>query len=238
MKLFFDTEFSGLRKDTELLSIGIVSDTGEAFYAEITDYDHYLGFDSTELETMNLSVEENIHYMSNDKSFLNAKWIHDNVIKKFFLDKPESTNYLRFEEFFGKEKFTTKRGTKAEVSIALCDWLKKLSKKSSLLTFVSDVSHYDFVLLIDLIITDNGAAATALDLPDYICPACYDINQLIMEKHNCSMHKAFDMSREEIAMHRDLSRKYCEIIKDDSLKHNALFDTIVIQCIYEKFSMQ
>jgi hypothetical protein len=39
-------------------------------------------------------------------------------------------------------------------------------------------------------------------------------------------------------MHRDLSRKYREIIKDDSLKHNALFDAIVIQCIYEKFSMQ
>lgn len=36
---FFDTEFTGLRKDTTLISIGIVSDTGDRFYAELTDYD-------------------------------------------------------------------------------------------------------------------------------------------------------------------------------------------------------
>ena len=35
---FFDTEFTGLRKDTTLISIGIVSDTGDRFYAELTDY--------------------------------------------------------------------------------------------------------------------------------------------------------------------------------------------------------
>lgn len=38
-KIFFDTEFTGLRKDTTLISIGIVSDTGDRFYAELTDYD-------------------------------------------------------------------------------------------------------------------------------------------------------------------------------------------------------
>lgn len=32
---FFDTEFTGLRKDTTLISIGIVSDTGDRFYAEL-----------------------------------------------------------------------------------------------------------------------------------------------------------------------------------------------------------
>ena len=35
---FFDTEFTGLRKDTTLISIGIVSATGDRFYAELTDY--------------------------------------------------------------------------------------------------------------------------------------------------------------------------------------------------------
>lgn len=37
-KLYFDTEFSGLYKNTELISIGIISDDGRAFYGEITDF--------------------------------------------------------------------------------------------------------------------------------------------------------------------------------------------------------
>lgn len=234
MKLFFDTEFSGLRKDTELLSIGIIAESGEAFYAEITDYDPRLGAD---IEFDNyMSAEEIYKLCETSKTFSNAKWIQENVISKFFLNNPEGPQYATFESFFSKDKFTTIRSSKFDVGWTLYKWLEMLSKKSTLLTFVSDVSHYDFVLLIDLLV--NVLGKTALDLPKYICPACYDINQLIMEKHNCSMHKAFDMNREEIAMHRDLSRKYHEIIKDDSLKHNALFDAIVIQCIYEKFSMQ
>ena len=38
-KLFFDTEFTGLHQNTTLISIGIVSESGETFYAELTDYD-------------------------------------------------------------------------------------------------------------------------------------------------------------------------------------------------------
>ena len=38
-KLFLDTEFTGLHKDTTLLSIGLISECGKMFYAELTDYD-------------------------------------------------------------------------------------------------------------------------------------------------------------------------------------------------------
>lgn len=37
-KLFFDTEFTGLHQATTLVSIGIISDSGKTFYAELTDY--------------------------------------------------------------------------------------------------------------------------------------------------------------------------------------------------------
>jgi hypothetical protein len=39
MKLFFDTEFTGLHQNTTLISLGIISETGRSFYAEFTDYD-------------------------------------------------------------------------------------------------------------------------------------------------------------------------------------------------------
>lgn len=38
MNLYFDTEFTGLHKRTTLISIGIVSESGEKFYAENSNY--------------------------------------------------------------------------------------------------------------------------------------------------------------------------------------------------------
>lgn len=39
VKIFLDTEFTGLHQHTSLISIALVADTGEEFYAEFTDYD-------------------------------------------------------------------------------------------------------------------------------------------------------------------------------------------------------
>ena len=38
-KLYFDTEFTGLHQKTTLISIGIISECGKTFYAELYDYD-------------------------------------------------------------------------------------------------------------------------------------------------------------------------------------------------------
>lgn len=37
MKIFFDTEFTGLHKDTTLISLGMISEDGRRFYAEFND---------------------------------------------------------------------------------------------------------------------------------------------------------------------------------------------------------
>jgi len=39
-KVFFDTEFTGLHQKTTLISIGLVADSGETFYAEFNDFDN------------------------------------------------------------------------------------------------------------------------------------------------------------------------------------------------------
>lgn len=39
MKLFLDTEFTGLHQNTTLISIALIAETGEKFYAELADYD-------------------------------------------------------------------------------------------------------------------------------------------------------------------------------------------------------
>jgi hypothetical protein len=39
MKIFFDTEFTGLHKNTSLISIGLIAEDGKTFYAENAEYD-------------------------------------------------------------------------------------------------------------------------------------------------------------------------------------------------------
>ena len=38
-KVYFDTEFTGLHQKTTLVSIGLISECGKRFYAELMDYD-------------------------------------------------------------------------------------------------------------------------------------------------------------------------------------------------------
>ena len=63
MKIFFDTEFTGLHKNTTLISIGMVDENGRTFYAEFSDY-----------------------YESQCD-----KWIHENVIKHLKWSKEGTT---------------------------------------------------------------------------------------------------------------------------------------------------
>ncbi len=39
MKIFFDTEFTGLHQGTTLISIGMITEDGRELYCELNDYD-------------------------------------------------------------------------------------------------------------------------------------------------------------------------------------------------------
>jgi len=178
MKIFFDTEFTGLHKDTTLISIGLIAKNGDTFYAELTDYDK--------------------------KQVDN--WIQENVIN----------NLTRSIGELHRTADNIAYGNKKQVRNALVNWLDSFKT----IEWVSDVCHYDFVLLIDL------AYGHALEMPyGKHCSACHDINQDIAEYFGISEIEAFDKSREEIL---ELFN-----VKIDGNKHNSLYDAKVIKAIYE-----
>lgn len=176
MKVFFDTEFTGLHKNTTLISIGCVDEVGRTFYAELNDY---------------------------DKSQCDD-WIQRNVIQNLINDSNKISTK-------GNDWFVI--GDKEYVAVAFSNWLKPYNN----VQFVSDVCHYDMVLLIDLF-------GTAFDLPKGVSASCHDINQDIASYYGVSEAKAFDLSRENIS----------DIIQGD--KHNALYDARVIRSIYAKMN--
>ena len=90
--------------------------------------------------------------------------------------------------------------------------------------WVSDVCHYDMMLLIDLLYGD------ALKIPHNISAVCHDINQDIARYYNISEMSAFDKSREKII-------DELKIINTKGLRqHNSLYDAKVIKAIYEKLA--
>lgn len=176
MKIFFDTEFTGLHKDTTLISIGLISEDGRTFYAELSDYDRTKCDD----------------------------WIRNNVIKNL--------HYKKLKDYIPNYHY----GSQVDISVSLQNWFNQFPT----VELVSDVCHYDMVLLIDLF-------GNAFHLPKNVCAACYDINQDIARYYNISLAEAFDKSREEI-----LYEKYKEnAVSGD--KHNALYDAKVIREIYQ-----
>lgn len=184
-KIFFDTEFTGLHKDTTLISIGLISEDGRQFYGECTDYD------ITQCdEWIKENVLKHTHFSYGECHELNIK--EDIVISNYHL------------------------GNKFSMKTMITNWLRQFDT----VEFVSDVCHYDFVLLIDLF-------GSAFDLPKQCCAACYDINQDIARKFNISQQEAFDKSREDI-----LYNAYKEnAVKGE--KHNALYDAKVIRELYQ-----
>ena len=181
MNIYFDTEFTGLHKDTTLISIGLISEDNKTFYAEFTDYDES-------------QVDD---------------WIQTNVIDNLIIK-----NYGVQKDTWNE---TIVKGSKTLIKFYLSMWLSQFES----VQLVSDVSHYDMVLFIDIF-------GSAWDLPKNINPSCHDINQDIAECYNITEEQAFDMSREEILID-------CEVnISGD--KHNSLYDAKVIKESYERIN--
>ena len=184
MNIYFDCEFTGLHRNTTMISIGMITENGHTFYAEFTDYD--------------------INQCDD--------WIRENVLDNLLFNKKDYLCKLG-EDIMMKSDY-------ADISSMLNAWLEHIRKDEDI-QFVSDVCHYDTMLLIDLI-TNGG---TAFNLPGFISPVFHDMNQDIAEYYEITDKEAFNKSREEILT--DIKQTIA------GTKHNSLYDAKVIMEIYK-----
>ena len=144
-------------------------------------------------------------------------WIKENVIKNLKL----AGMGVGVSDTDENPPLRIVMGDKRYIRQEANEWLRQFNK----IQFVSDVCHYDFVLLIDLL-TNGG---TALDLPENISAVCHDLNMDIARHFHVSDREAFDMSREKIM--NDLCKAE-DIVTGN--KHNSLYDAEVIQAIWKE----
>lgn len=119
--LFFDCEFTSLRQDTTLISLGVVSEKGIQFYAEFDDY---------------------------NKKYID-KWINDNVIKNLILkdmthNSNRFENHLRIHYCKGDSEYIRNE------FIHWLEF-NFIGMEKDKFQFISDVCYYDFVLLINFL---------------------------------------------------------------------------------------
>lgn len=118
--IYLDTEFTGLHKDTSLISIGIVTEDGKEFYAELTDYkkdqvddwiqknvidnliikdigkNYTLGTDGSELLDM--------EFVKGDKAFVAERltlWLESLDSKLQLVSDCYAYDYVLFADLFG-----------------------------------------------------------------------------------------------------------------------------------------
>ena len=121
MKIFFDTEFTGLHQNTSLISIGMIADDERTFYAEFNDYDES-------------QIDE---------------WLKENVIKNLLMSPPPpdqdeyySKSRHKKDVPLTKLSCVQMRGNSEEIKKELEIWLNE----AETVELWSDCLAYDFVL--------------------------------------------------------------------------------------------
>lgn len=217
MNVYFDTEFTGLVKNTQLISLGCIADNGNAFYAEFTDFDQ-----SNINEWLKLEVIPNL-------LFKKVGEYHE-IVKSSDSKKKKEILPHGYEDI---KDIHLVKGDSDTIKRDLISYFNTLiSNDDEKILLVSDVAHYDMTLFCNLF-------GGALNLPKYIIPSCYDISvdigTYVTEGENFTMADitlaGFNYSREKL---------YAELYNIDmntkktieSFKHNALFDAYIIKKIF------
>lgn len=224
MNVYFDTEFTGLEPGTELISIGMIAENGQRFYAEFSDFfkvqfqkltwsmDSFAFVREYVLPNLwkaniNQALENN--YISIEKT--KAGWLRNNMIVTDIpvMDSPLSVHYVY--------------GTSDLIRLEIREWLESFQEPIQL---ISDVMHYDMVLFCNLFLG-------SFHIPDCVNAACYDISQLIADNFYIPLSITEEEYSTKIVPKRDHSIPLSERMKAAFDVNRERFVTDVLK---EKFT--
>jgi len=238
LKIYFDCEFTGLHKNNQLISIALISENFDVFYAERNDLNYKL------LSEPNVIIDDN--------DVLISDFVRDNVVDNLLFNNLKKCQISLTEEQVKDlnipllQTLESYKDSFQNISRKLNAWLEKINKDNKQIQFYCDCGYFDTVLLIDLI-TNSGSS---LDLPDNISYIPVDLctvlqlnnydpdmdrNQIILSKE---LHNQLNISGviDKIYKISDFIKAlFLYILSFTSnptsfriLHHNSLFDAIII----------
>lgn len=201
-KIFFDTEFTSLQKDTTLISIGFVCDDS-CFYGVCTDYDESLVNDWVQVNVVNnLELNEEMRSLYDITEFTGTKTEVGKAFADWMMEKVSKDPKEKFELIsdvchYDMVLFIDMFGTAFDIPKNICpacydinmDILGYLKNIRSSATLADAFDKNREELLIDIITDSDGSVSS----------------------------EEWDTTWKEL---------------DPSCKHNALYDAIIIQQLY------
>lgn len=216
IEMFFDTEFTGLRKNTDLISIGCTFRNGNYFYGEIKGVD---------LESPEIGEDT--------KKFLKREVYPGLMFIGKSTDDEDDVRIPDMDEYAEFGENTICYGSKEFVGGVFCAWVSAWASHQTIVP-VSDVMYYDMILLMDLIhsakpneYADEKAISAAKDI---VVPVGIDLNDNIRKALKIYPYEAFDINREELANKVSPGNPIMHL---PTKKHNALYDARVIRVLYD-----
>lgn len=215
-RLYWDVEFTGLHKNTTIVSIGIVSECGKTFYAEFLDYDK-----SQVDEWLQENVIDNLLFTDKITAAIGSweHWINDNgkygnALEMALAERDGKADMSQFE-CIGKTPMIKNR---------LERWLAQFDA----VEMWGDVLAYDWVLFCDIF-------GGAFNIPKNAFYIPFDISSLLKDKGIDP-----DINREEF-VGEEIIKIICgnltttSITKTvKSLKHNSLYDAYITRACHEE----
>jgi len=206
VKIYYDAEFTGLHRNTSLISIGMVSQSGAYFYAEFNDYDK-----SQVSDWIQEHVIGNLQF--NDKeTYRSIKIFEDGILTASRGRTPRAHSNI------------VMKGNKVEVMNNLYSWLREEYQaygSTSKIQFFTDCYAYDWMTLMDLICEGGDA----LKVPEFIDYIPIDLSTA-MYMNGIDP----DMTREDFvgeSIVKSLQDQFPIACKSGDIKHNSLWDALV-----------
>ena len=206
MNVYFDSEFTGLVPNTTLISLALVTEKDEVFYAEFTDFNERLCTDwifenvisNLRMDHMNTKLPNRVSIVEKETYVIGESDYIRNILEEWLLDQADNSEDGRIQ-------------------------------------LVGDVCHYDMVLFANLfggaLKLPSVVNPCAYDICQDIC-ARKEVKlgefsgRIRWFPDMTYMKDAFNISREKV----------CEKVGGtlpQGIQHNALYDTLVIKEIYE-----
>jgi hypothetical protein len=210
MNVYFDTEFTGLVPGTSLISIGMVTEKDERFYAEFTDFDEQLCYDwifenviaNLRQDHMRAKISNRVSVVENETYVVGDSVYIRSILEEWFEGQADITEDKRIQ-------------------------------------LVGDVCHYDMVLLANLFGGAKKLPSCinpcAYDICQDLCaraeydgkyPSVLNNGKYYWYPDTDYMFSAFDLKRENLV-------KMLEGKLPVSEKHNSLHDALITKEIYE-----
>lgn len=206
-KVYYDAEFTGLHRNTTLISIGLVSEDGHIFYAEFTDYDRRQVDDWIQQHVIrNLpynAIEQIVHTTATAVDISNG-------------------NNLPFNAKIKGEMDTVKR--------VLIQWLDAISESTGKkIQFYTDCYAYDWVLLNDLICE----GCNALNLPSNLYYIPIDLSTCLQVHGVDPDITREDFAGDSIRYLQTIDpfNRW-----GDNIKHNSLWDAYICKLCFDKLA--